>query len=113
MDSFGKKPIFETIADYYRRLIAMGVLKEGDALPSVREVAVGEGVNPNTVARAYSLLCEEGIVESVPKKGYFVKKTQSQTSEEFLLKALKGLLDKGYTEEQIQNALTKAKEERP
>lgn len=111
MDFFGKRPIFETIADYYRKLIALGALKPGDPLPSVREVAVGEGVNPNTVARAFSLLCDEGLIVSVPKKGYFVTAGKVEHPKEPLVKALHDLLSQGYSKEEIQNALKEMEED--
>ncbi len=105
------KPIFEAVADYFRKMIAMGVLKEGDPLPSVREVALAERINPNTVVRAYALLMEEGIIDSIPKKGYFVAHTTPK-KDLSLTKALRHLLDSGYTEEDIRHALDELKEER-
>ena len=50
----------------------MGLISSGEKLPSVRTAAGELGVNPNTVARADSLLEEEGIVVSLPKKGIYV-----------------------------------------
>lgn len=68
----GKQDVFLEIANRYANYIMIGVLKEGDKLPSVR-VAAGElGVNPNTVQKAYSYLEEQGLICAVPKKGVFV-----------------------------------------
>ena len=68
----GKQDVYLEIAKYYEKHILLGVLREGDKLPSVR-VAAGElGVNPNTVARAYARLEEMGYVRALPKKGAFV-----------------------------------------
>lgn len=68
----GKRDVFENIADEWRKLIAVGALKSGDKLPSVRAYAVERRVNPNTVAKAYALLEEEGLIAVQPKKGAFV-----------------------------------------
>ncbi len=67
-----KREVYLEIAERYEKYIALGVIKSGEKLPSVR-VAAGElGVNPNTVQRAYSLLEERGFIRSMPKKGAFV-----------------------------------------
>ena len=68
------KPIYEQIVDSYVSFINSGVYKENDHVPSVRELAIEIGINPNTVARAYSILEEEGYIYSLNKKGYYVCK---------------------------------------
>ena len=68
----GKQDVYLEIAERYKEYIKLGVIKNGEKLPSVR-VAAGEmGVNPNTVARAYSMLEAEGYICALPKKGVFV-----------------------------------------
>ena len=68
----GKQDVYLEIAKYYEKHILLGVLRVGDKLPSVR-IAAGElGVNPNTVARAYTKLEEMGYIRALPKKGAFV-----------------------------------------
>lgn len=98
-----QKMLFEQIADYFRGLIVKGVYAPGDALPSVREVAMQEKVNPNTVVKAYGLLEEQGLLVSVPKKGYFVKQVLALKNE--VRDTLRHLFSKGYTFEDIRNAL--------
>lgn len=71
-----KKPIFETIKEDYKHYIEIGVYHKGDRLPSVRMLANDLGVNPNTVQKAYSLLEEEGYIETLEKKGVYVKYNQ-------------------------------------
>ena len=66
------KPIYEQIKDGIRRLIFSGVLAEGERLPSVRELAAEQSINPNTIQRAYRELEAEGCLCSVPGKGSFV-----------------------------------------
>ena len=68
----GKQDVYLEIAEKYKEYIRLGVIKNGEKLPSVREAAGEMGVNPNTVARAYSKLEEEGYVTSIPKKGAYV-----------------------------------------
>ena len=68
----GKQDVYLEIAEKYKEYIKLGIIKNGEKLPSVREAACEMGVNPNTVARAYTRLEEEGYVRSLPKKGAFV-----------------------------------------
>jgi GntR family transcriptional regulator len=56
-------PIYRQILDQVRRKISSGQLEPGDALPSVREVALEHAVNPMTISKAYSLLEAEGLLE--------------------------------------------------
>ena len=68
----GKESIFEQIKTQIVRYIELGVLKPNDKLPSVRMLASDLGINPNTVARAYSELEKEGVIYTLNKKGVFV-----------------------------------------
>ena len=68
----GKQDVYVEIAEKYKSYIRLGVIKNGEKLPSVREAAGELGVNPNTIARAYSLLEAQGYVRALPKKGAFV-----------------------------------------
>ncbi len=69
------QPIYERIMDQYKELIAKGVLREGDKVPSVRELSAQLLVNPNTVSRAYQELERQGIITTVRGKGTFVAQT--------------------------------------
>ena len=66
------RPIYEQVKANFRSLIATGAMSPGDKMPSVRELAVGLAINPNTVQRAYAELEAEGVICSVPGKGSFV-----------------------------------------
>ena len=68
----GKQDVYVEIAEKYKEYIKLGIIKNGEKLPSVREAAGELGVNPNTIARAYSLLEEQGFIRALPKKGAFV-----------------------------------------
>jgi GntR family transcriptional regulator len=72
IDRFGRTPIYEQIIDQTQRLIASGILKEGDQLPSVRVLSQELSVNPNTLQKAYSELERRGLCVSAPGNGRFV-----------------------------------------
>ena len=55
-----------------RSSIAAGKVSVGEALPSVRSLAAELVVNPNTIAKAYSALVRDGLIESQQGRGYFV-----------------------------------------
>ena len=66
------RPIYAQITDHYRERITLGILRSGERLPSVRELAVELSINPNTIQRAYRQLELEGWIATVPGKGCFV-----------------------------------------
>jgi GntR family transcriptional regulator len=65
-------PIYAQIMDQIKMAVATGVVARGTLLPSVRALASQLGINPNTVARAYSELESEGLIESGQGRGTFV-----------------------------------------
>ena len=65
-------PIWSQIEEAVRYLVASGRLRPGDLLPSVRDLARDQRVNPNTVAKAYQRLAEAGILETRRGEGTFV-----------------------------------------
>ena len=67
------QPIYRQLRDRGVHMILDGVLKEGDPLPSVRNVAAEYRVNPLTVLKAYQQLVDEGLVEMKRGLGMFVK----------------------------------------
>lgn len=67
-----KSPIYVQIMQQLILFISTGLLHPEDKLPSVRELASDLGINPNTVARAYTELERRGIIETQPKVGAFV-----------------------------------------
>lgn len=67
-------PIFRQIVSQIRASIASGTLSVGDGLPSVRGLAAELVINHNTVAKAYSQLVQDGVIESQQGRGYFVAK---------------------------------------
>jgi GntR family transcriptional regulator len=67
------QPIYRQLRDRGAHMILDGVLKEGDPLPSVRNVAAEYRVNPLTVLKAYQQLVDEELVEMRRGLGMFVK----------------------------------------
>lgn len=65
-------PIYRQLRDRVVAMILEGVLKEGDPLPSVRNVAAEFRINPLTVLKAYQELADENLVEKRRGRGMFV-----------------------------------------
>jgi GntR family transcriptional regulator len=67
-----REPIYVQLYQYLARLIVEQVIDEGEALPSVRDIASEQRVNPITVSRAIQLLVDDNIVEKRRGLGMFV-----------------------------------------
>jgi GntR family transcriptional regulator len=65
-------PIYIQIMNQIRQMVANGDLKPGDQLPTVRQLAIDLQVNWNTVARAYRLLDEAGLISTQRGRGTFI-----------------------------------------
>jgi GntR family transcriptional regulator len=65
-------PIYRQLRDRVVEMILEGVLGDGDALPSVRNVAAEYRLNPLTVLKGYQELVDEGLVEKKRGRGMFV-----------------------------------------
>jgi GntR family transcriptional regulator len=66
------QPIYRQLRDRVAAMILDGLLKEGDPLPSVRNVAAESRVNPITVLKGYQQLVDEGLVETRRGRGMFI-----------------------------------------
>ena len=66
------QPIYRQLRDLVVAMILDGILKEGDSLPSVRNVAAEFRVNPLTVLKSYQELVNEGLVETKRGLGMFI-----------------------------------------
>jgi GntR family transcriptional regulator len=67
------KPPYLQVVDQVRYAAASGGLRAGEPLPSVRQLAEQLRVNRNTVAKAYAELESQGVIETIPGKGCFLK----------------------------------------
>lgn len=68
MQLSGKGNIYEQIIEYFEKYIKLQVIRPGEKLPSVREFAKENGINPNTVQKAYIELEKKGYIQIVEKK---------------------------------------------
>ncbi len=66
------QPIYLQLKEQIMAMIIDGVLEEGEALPSVRKVAVDYQINPITASKAYAELVDEGLVEKRRGLGMFI-----------------------------------------
>ena len=72
------KGIYLQIADQIRERILRGEWKTGERIPSIRELAVELGVNPNTVTKSYQKLLERELISNQRGRGYFVSKNAAE-----------------------------------
>lgn len=68
----GGRPIYEQLMFGIKQDILLGILQPGDRLPSVREMAQQQLINPNTVAKAYKGLESQGVISTIMGRGTFV-----------------------------------------
>ena len=87
------QPIYVQIIEQIQRLVAAGELKQGDQLPTVRQMATELRVNFNTVARAYRLLDEAGLISTQQGRGTYIWEEPSAETKQILRQhALEGLV---------------------
>ena len=87
------KPVYLQLVDQVRAAAASGALRTGEALPSIRPLAEELRVNRNTVAKAYAELEAQGVIETMPGKGCFVRAASSPLRKDMRRKALAETLD--------------------
>ncbi|MDY6065799.1 MAG: GntR family transcriptional regulator [Finegoldia sp.] len=73
LDKAYNEPIYMQIVNQTKSMIARGIFKEGDRLPSVRDLAKSLLVNQSTIARAFKEMEALGMIETVTGKGTFIK----------------------------------------
>lgn len=114
VDLVSHVPIYTQIVEQIKQLIASGDLQPGDQLPTVRQLAADLRVNFNTVARAYRLLDEAGIISTQQGRGTYVLETASQqASDRLRAEALTDLARSfvaagarlGYDAQQVENVV--------
>jgi DNA-binding transcriptional regulator YhcF (GntR family) len=71
------KPVYLQLVDQIRYAAAAGSLRPGESLPSIRPLAEELRVNRNTIAKAYAELESQGVIETLPGKGCFLKENNS------------------------------------
>ncbi len=100
IDFDGETPIYLQISQMIRQSILAGDIKEGEPIPSVRQISVEQNLNPQTVLNATQILINEQLIEKRRGLGMFVK----DGARENLMKAQM----KTFTEEEIPSLVNKA-----
>ena len=90
--------MYQQIVDQVKRMAAEGVLRKGDRLPTVRDLASQLIVNPNTVAHAYQSLERDKIIETRRGLGSFICEPDSQLSHTARLRQVSVLIDRALVE---------------
>ncbi len=84
IDLRSKIPIYVQVMDEIKHMIATGTLKPGDQLPTVRQLAADLRVNFNTIARAYRLLDEAGLISTQHGRGTYILSPPSEENSDRL-----------------------------
>jgi GntR family transcriptional regulator len=113
VDTALEAPPYQQITDQLRALVERGELVPGTVLPTVRQLAGDLGVAPNTVARAYAELQEEGFVVSDGRRGTRVaprvpsadKRVRGRALRDAVSKLVTTLRHRGYTAVEIADEL--------
>jgi len=118
MDFRKQKPIYLQIADWLMEQVLDGKLAEDERVPSVRDVAMQMGVNPNTVVRTFDYLQQQEIIVNRRGVGYFVcsdarKRILAEQRREFLEEDLPIIKQKmqilGLTQDDLKKHDTESK----
>ena len=111
IDLQSRVPLYEQLQEQIIRLSMLGILDENQQLPSVRALAREVGVNPNTVAKAYQQLEQQGIIYTVSGRGSFVSpdvlslQSLRQAALQEVLDAVDKALSRGVYPQQLLDAI--------
>ena len=111
IDLQSRVPLYEQLQEQIIRLSMLGILDENQQLPSVRALAREVGVNPNTVAKAYQQLEQQGIIYTVSGRGSFVSpgvlslQSLRQAALQEVLDAVDKALSRGVSPQQLLDAI--------
>jgi GntR family transcriptional regulator len=87
------KPVYLQLVDQVKSAAASGALRAGDSLPSIRPLSEELRVNRNTVAKAYTQLESEGVIDTQPGRGCFVRAARSTLKKDARRELLVGGID--------------------
>lgn len=110
VDPLSGVPIYMQVLNQVKRAVASGLMKPGDQMPSVRELAMELTVNPNTIAKAYQELEREGVIKTVRGVGTFIAEKEVKIIHAERVKVLLAAIDKvlieahhlGFDEEEVR-----------
>ncbi len=94
LSNSSEEPIYQQIISQIKAQILNGTLAAGDALPSMRLLAIQLRISVITTKRAYEELERDGYIETIASKGCYVKKQNSDFLREEVLQQTEDLLDK-------------------
>jgi len=98
IDPTCRQPIYRQLAQQLREAVARGRVQPEDRLPSVRDLSRLLVINPNTVARVYTELEREGILNTRPGLGVFVARPKAELTKKVRKERLEDLVDHFLTE---------------
>src|SRR5688572_26814449 len=110
------EPVYEQIVRQIQEAVKGGRLKPGTPLPTVRQLAGDLSLNRNTIARAYRILEDQGVILTAGRKGTFVRqgasqevvKARSSRAERLMRRAVKALLVDGLNRKEIADIFNAA-----
>lgn len=117
LDFRSEAPIYEQIVEQVRNRIHSGLLKPGDQLPTVRQLALDLRVNFNTIARAYRILDEAGMISTQQGRGTYIlempgpengQRLRQATLDQLAEDAVRDALRLGYARDEIEEAIRRA-----
>src|SRR5512140_753055 len=88
IDNASDRPVYQQIVDQVKRDVALGRIANGEKLPTIRQLAAQLVMNPNTIAKAYRQLEQEGIIVTRPGAGAFIANLDNTLSKEVRKKML-------------------------
>lgn len=92
IDTRSRVPIYTQLEKQIIKLINLGVYETDSPLPSVRSMACELGINPNTVAKAYKELEQQGVIYTVTGKGIFVSSSDLSKIHKLTIKTVQNAL---------------------
>lgn len=111
ISNFNNEPIYLQIEKQIKDQIIKGILKEGEALPSMRTLAKDLRISMITTKRAYEDLERDGFIESYPGKGSFVKAQNVEFLKETVLREVEELFTQAVKKGQSVDLTTKELQE--
>ncbi len=117
IDSDSAVPIYMQIVNSVKHQVAVGELKPGEQLPTVRELATNLRLNPNTVARAFDLLDSDRVITTQQGRGTYVRehpdnvhltRVRQEQLKTMMDSAVGKALSMGYAADEIQAAFDAA-----
>ena len=94
IDNASDRPVYQQIIDQVKRDIALGRIIKNEKLPTVRQLAGQIAINPNTIAKAYRQLEQQGIIVTKAGAGAFVANLDSNLSRSVRKKVLSDELER-------------------